>query len=75
MVLSGKVRAAVQMVTERDPGRLFRPSDFCSKTGRLVMDVLRDKHPNAVVLPPEDFDMHTDPHDHRDMPPLSCYEE
>ena len=75
MVLSGKVRAAVRMVTERDPGGLFRPSDLCSKTGRLVMDVLRDKHPTAVVPPPEDFDTHPDPPDLWDTPQLHCYEE
>ena len=36
MVLSGKVQAAVQMVTERDPSGLFRPSDRCSKTANLL---------------------------------------
>ena len=75
MVLSGKVREAVRMVTERDPGGLFGPSDLCFKTGHLVMDVLRDKHPNAVVPPPEGFDTHPDPPDLWDAPSLYCYEE
>ena len=63
MVLSGKVRAAVRMVAKRDPGGLFRLSDLCSKTGHLVMDVLWDKYPTAVVPPLEDFDTHPDPPD------------
>ena len=56
------------MVTEQDPGGLLRPSDVISKIGHLVMDVLWNKHPDAVMPPPED-------HDNRDMPPRYCYEE
>ena len=32
MILSGKLRAAVRMVTDRDPGGLFKPNDKCSNT-------------------------------------------
>jgi hypothetical protein len=75
MVLSGKVRAAIRMVTERDPGGLFRPSDICSKTGTLVLDVLRDKHPDAVVPTLDDFDVHPDTPHPLDTPLLCCFEE
>ncbi len=75
MVLSGKVLAAIRMVTKRDPSGLFQPSDICSKTGHLVLDVLRDKHPDAVVPTLDDFDLHPDTHDPQDMPPLCCFEE
>ena len=75
MVLSGKVWAPLWIVTKQDPGGLFRPSDICSKTGHLVLDVLCDKHPNVVIPTPEDFDVHPEPHNHQDTLPLYCYEE
>ena len=37
------------MVTNRDPGGLYRPNDKCSKTGEPVIDILRQKHPERVV--------------------------
>ena len=47
MVMGGKLRATVRMITTCDPGGLFKPHDSCSKTGRPVIDVLREKHPEA----------------------------
>jgi hypothetical protein len=52
MVHSGKLRAAVRAVTDRDTGGLYAPDDICTKTGRRVLDVLREKHPDACI--PED---------------------
>ena len=52
MVHSGKLRAAVRAVTDRDPGGLYAPDDICTKTGRRVLDVLREKHLDACI--PED---------------------
>ena len=71
-MLSGKAWAAIRMVTENDPGGLFQPSNICPKTGRMVLDVLCDNHPNAVVPLPEGFDVHPEPHDHQDMPISIC---
>ena len=53
---------ALLIVTERDPGGLFWLSDICSKTGRLVLDILLDKHPDAVAPTLDDFDVHPGPH-------------
>ena len=47
MVMGGKLRATVRMITTCDPGGLFKPHDSCSKTGRPAIDVLREKHPEA----------------------------
>ena len=40
MVLGGKVRAAVHMVTDRGTGGAYQPFDLDSKSGRPVIDVL-----------------------------------
>ena len=45
MVLQGKLRAAVRMVTNRGGGGVLSPKDADTKTGRPVIDVLREKHP------------------------------
>jgi hypothetical protein len=44
-VLSGRIRAAVRNLTNRDQGGVLQPDDACTKTGRPVLEVLRDKHP------------------------------
>lgn len=45
-VLSGRLRPAVRRLTSRDGGGVFQPDDADSKTGRPVVDVLREKHPD-----------------------------
>ena len=52
----GKLRAAVRMVTDRNGGKFYLPHEEDSKTGRPVIDVLRDKHPPTAVPPEDDFD-------------------
>ena len=44
-VLSGRLRKAVRGLTNRDGGGVLQPNDACTKTGRRVLDVLREKHP------------------------------
>ncbi len=46
-VLSGRLRKAVRNLTNRDLGGTLDPTDTCSKTGQPVLDVLREKHPEA----------------------------
>jgi hypothetical protein len=58
MVLGGKVRAAVSMVTNRGSGGAYQPFDLDSKSGRPVIEVLREKHPASRVPSEEDFDAH-----------------
>ena len=42
MVLGGKVRAAIRMVTNRGTGGLYRPHDLDSKSGWPIINVLWD---------------------------------
>jgi hypothetical protein len=60
MVLGGKVRVAVRMVTNRGIGGPYRPNDLDSKSRRPVIDVLREKHPECVVPLEWDFDAYPD---------------
>ena len=56
MVNSGRLRAAVRMVTERNPGGLYRPLNKCTKTGPPVIDILRAEYPDSVIPEVEHFD-------------------
>jgi hypothetical protein len=49
MVLGGKVRAAVRMVTNKGGGGLYHPYNLDSKSGCPVIDVLCEKHPDCCV--------------------------
>ena len=52
-MLSGKLRQAVRQATDREGGGCLLPDDQCTKTGRPVADVLREKHPDMRVPPVE----------------------
>ena len=45
MVLDGTLRAAVRTLTSHDGGGVLGPYDACTKTGRPVHAILREKHP------------------------------
>ncbi len=75
MVLGGKVRAAVRMVTDRGTGGPYCPNNFDSKSGCPVIDVLREKHPDCVVPLEEDFDTYPNAANLLDTMPVYCYEE
>ena len=49
MVVSGKVRDAVRMATSRDGGGLLHPDSTDAKSGKPVVDVLQDKHPEMWI--------------------------
>ena len=49
MVNSGKMRAAVRMATDREGGGPLQPRDIDAKTGKTVLEVLRDKHPEMMI--------------------------
>mgnify|MGYP007058560116 CR=1 FL=1 len=55
LMLSGRLRKAVRLVTDCDGGGVLQPDDACSKTGRPVLEVLTDKHPlmREPVLSPD----------------------
>jgi hypothetical protein len=45
-VLSGRLRSAVRVLTNRAGGKgVLEPDEACTKTGRPVIDILRSKHP------------------------------
>ena len=52
-VLSGMLRKAVCRATNREGGGCLLPDDQCTKTGRPVAEVLREKHPDMRVPPVE----------------------
>ncbi|KAL7530959.1 hypothetical protein ACHAXR_003772 [Thalassiosira sp. AJA248-18] len=56
-------------------GGIFQPYDKCSKTGLPVIDVLRSKHPEAVIPPAEDFDAYPDYPDSMEFMPMYFWEE
>ena len=60
IIKDGKLRAAVQSVTERRGGRLYQPGYKCTKTGCPVLDILREKYPEVRIPAEEDFDVYTD---------------
>ena len=45
-VLSGKLRKAVRRATNREGGGCLLPEEKCTKTGRPVAEVLREKNPD-----------------------------
>jgi hypothetical protein len=75
MVLGGKVRAAVRMVTNRGTGGAYRPFNLDSKSGRPVIEVLCEKHPASRVPSEEDFDAHVGAPDCLESMPVYCCEE
>jgi hypothetical protein len=75
MVLGGKIRAAVQMVTNRGAGGPYGPHNLDSKSGHPVIDVLWDKHPDCHVPSDEDFDAYLDATNLLDTMLVYCYEE
>jgi hypothetical protein len=72
---SGKLRAAVGAVTDRNPGGLYAPDDICTKTSRRVLDVLREKHPDAHISEECAFDFYANSAELLEMMPIACYEE
>ena len=75
MVLSGKIRAAVRMVTDCDPGGLLCPDDKCSKTQRPVIDILRKKRPEARIPSKVSFHEHPNAEDCLETMPTFCHED
>jgi hypothetical protein len=75
MILGGKVRAAVRMVTNRGTGGAYQPFDLDSKSRRPVIEVLREKHPASRVPSEEDFDAHVGAPDCLESMPVYCFEE
>jgi hypothetical protein len=67
MVLGGKVHRGTE-----GP---YCPNDLDSKSGRPVIDMLWDKHPDCVVPSEWNFDAYLDADNLLDTMPVYCYEE
>ena len=52
-MLSGKLRQTARQATGREGGGCLLLGDKCMKTGRLVADILREKHLDIRVPPVE----------------------
>jgi hypothetical protein len=50
-VLTGRLRSAVRNLTNRGGGGALAPDQKCTKSERLVLDVLMDKHPEMREPP------------------------
>ena len=50
-VLSGKLRQAFRRATNKEGGVCLLSDDQCTKNGRPVAEVLREKHPDMCVTP------------------------
>jgi hypothetical protein len=59
MVHDGKIRAGVRMLTNRDGGGVLAPGDSDTKSGRPVLEVLREKHPDIRVPDLDREDWHS----------------
>ncbi len=75
MVHSGKLRAAVRAVTDRDAGGLYAPNYVCTKTGPQVLDILHKKHPGTRIPKECAFNNYNNSAELFEAMPISCYEE
>jgi hypothetical protein len=49
MIANGKMRVVVRMAVERSGGGVMQLGEIDSKSGKKVLEVLKDKHPEMVV--------------------------
>jgi hypothetical protein len=75
MVHSGKLRAAVRAMTNRNPGGVYAPNNVCTKMGCQVLDVLHKKHPGAHIPEELAFDDYANSAELLEAMPITCYEE
>ena len=54
-VLRGNLRGAVRYITEREQGGVLFPTDIDEKTGKPVLDSLKEKHPRNRTVNPSDL--------------------
>ena len=64
LMLCGKVKDATHWITGRTASWVLEPTDIDPKSGKTVLDVLKEKHPPPGKLNPDAF-LHCDP-----LPPL-----
>ena len=54
-MLRGKVREAVHLITERTTGGMLRTDDIVEGTGKIVLEILKEKHPSPTKPDPSAF--------------------
>ncbi len=62
-------------MTNGDPGGLYAPDNICTKTGRWVLDILREKHPDAHIPEECAFNFYDNSAELLEATPIACYEE
>ena len=72
MVESNRLRPAVRSLTDRVGKGLYKPNDKDTKTGELVIEVLRGKHPKATIPQEAHFDEYEE---EPDSLMIVCHEE
>ena len=72
MVESNRLRPAVRSRTDRVGKGLYKPNDKDTKTGELVIEVLRGKHPKATIPQEAHFDEYEE---EPDSLMIVCHEE
>ena len=60
LVLQGKLRMAVQWITERETSSVLQPSERCKEMGERVIKVRRTKHLEAFVPTAASLDSYPD---------------
>ena len=56
LILQGRLREAVRFITERQGGGVMDPTDDAIKpSGKTVLEVLIEKHPEQSIPNQEDF--------------------
>ena len=63
------------MVTDRDARRLLDPDDTCSKTRRLMIDILQEKWLAARIPNDDAFYEHPDAEECLETMPIFCYKD
>jgi hypothetical protein len=77
MVVAGKLRSAVRQLTNRDGGGVLQFDGADTKSGRRVIDVLRDKHPDLKIpdLEMEEWASFEEYEECRTSTPVDCTAE
>jgi len=75
MVLEENVYATMHMVANSGTGGAYRPFDQDLKSGRPIIDMFHEKHPNSHVPSDENFDAHTGAPDCLELLLVYCFEE
>jgi len=61
-MLHGRIREAIRLITDQAGGGVLRPINADTKSGRSVLDVLREKHPPSGMASCDSFALYRASH-------------